>query len=229
MQEQPTTPVAVSKYEVRCWQCQKFHAILIEFIGRIEFRCPRCHAFTVWRNGSIDLDESRSIVSRTHSKFKSQLTPRHCESCQRITVFVTAFSGRIYYVCRACKRRNYYDRHDIPERIQDSIDGLPNMEVRHDARLITESEDLYVEMERRWETMIRVRAKARAEVAVGLRFDVFRRDGFRCRYCGRSVDDGVTLHADHVIPVSRGGQTLIDNLVTACLECNLGKSDKDLT
>jgi 5-methylcytosine-specific restriction endonuclease McrA len=59
-----------------------------------------------------------------------------------------------------------------------------------------------------------------------LRFAVFVRDGFRCRYCGIGACDGAVLHADHVIPASRGGPTNIDNLVTACLDCNLGKSDK---
>jgi thioredoxin-like negative regulator of GroEL len=36
------------------------------------------------------------------------------------------------------------------------------------------------------------------------------------------------LHADHVIAESKGGPTTLENLVTACMDCNLGKSDKDL-
>jgi 5-methylcytosine-specific restriction endonuclease McrA len=83
-------------------------------------------------------------------------------------------------------------------------------------------------MEERWLALFKEFSRRRAEVAVGLRFDVFKRDGFRCRYCGQSADDGVILHADHVIPQSKGGPTTLDNLVTACFACNLGKSDKDL-
>lgn len=58
-----------------------------------------------------------------------------------------------------------------------------------------------------------------------LRFDVMRRDGFRCKYCGRSEADGVKLHIDHIKPVSKGGKTEMSNLQTLCDECNLGKSD----
>ena len=62
-----------------------------------------------------------------------------------------------------------------------------------------------------------------------LRFRVFERDDFKCQYCGRSRDDGVTLEVDHVIPRSKGGANVIDNLVTACFDCNRGKRDMILS
>ncbi len=68
--------------------------------------------------------------------------------------------------------------------------------------------------------------KLRRKLSKGLRFDVMNRDGFRCRYCGSSQADGAVLHVDHVVAVSRGGTNDIGNLVTACLDCNLGKSTK---
>jgi hypothetical protein len=83
-------------------------------------------------------------------------------------------------------------------------------------------------MEERWAAFSRARLRERGRVASGLRFDVFMRDDFRCRYCGRSADDGAILHTDHVVPESRGGPTTLENLVTACMDCNLGKSDKEL-
>jgi hypothetical protein len=59
-----------------------------------------------------------------------------------------------------------------------------------------------------------------------LRFEVFKRDNFTCQYCGRNVkENGIKLCVDHVIPVSKGGQTISDNLTTACYDCNLGKKD----
>lgn len=57
-----------------------------------------------------------------------------------------------------------------------------------------------------------------------LRFEVFKRDDFKCQYCGASASD-VPLHVDHVNPVSKGGTNKIDNLVTSCELCNLGKGD----
>lgn len=60
-----------------------------------------------------------------------------------------------------------------------------------------------------------------------LRFQVLRRDNFRCSMCGRSpaTTVGLELHIDHINPWSKGGETTIDNLQTLCTDCNLGKSD----
>lgn len=60
-----------------------------------------------------------------------------------------------------------------------------------------------------------------------LRFEVLKRDGFRCRYCGAS-SLSVLLHVDHVIPRAEGGTDDPENLMTACAPCNLGKSDVQL-
>ncbi len=83
-------------------------------------------------------------------------------------------------------------------------------------------------MDTRWEAALRNRARMKAEAAIGLRFRVFQRDGFRCRYCGATAESGAVLHADHVIPQSKGGETSMENLVTACFNCNVGKSDRPL-
>lgn len=60
-----------------------------------------------------------------------------------------------------------------------------------------------------------------------LRFEVFKRDGFTCVYCGAQPPK-VVLHCDHVIAVAAGGPNDIDNLVTACEACNLGKGARPL-
>ena len=59
-----------------------------------------------------------------------------------------------------------------------------------------------------------------------LRYDILKRDGFRCAICGRTAADGVKLHVDHIIPVAKGGKTELGNLRTLCSECNEGKKDK---
>lgn len=51
-----------------------------------------------------------------------------------------------------------------------------------------------------------------AKVTRAMRYDVLRRDGFRCVKCGRGREDGVKLHVDHIKPVSRGGKSVMDNL-----------------
>ena len=70
------------------------------------------------------------------------------------------------------------------------------------------------------------REEERSKMTNSLRYDVLKRDGFRCVLCGASADDGAKLHVDHIIPVSKGGQTTMGNLRTLCDRCNTGKRDK---
>ncbi len=69
-------------------------------------------------------------------------------------------------------------------------------------------------------------AYERALMTDKMRYDVLKRDNFRCKICGRSADDGVVLHVDHIKPVSKGGRTTMSNLRTLCEQCNMGKSNK---
>jgi hypothetical protein len=56
-----------------------------------------------------------------------------------------------------------------------------------------------------------------------LRYEILRRDGHACRYCGAQAPH-VQLVVDHVHPVALGGKDAPENLVTACADCNAGKS-----
>ncbi len=68
---------------------------------------------------------------------------------------------------------------------------------------------------------------SRTPLSKMLRFEVFKRDGFTCQYCG-ATPPGVLLHVDHILAVAAGGGNEMDNLVTACEPCNLGKGARDL-
>jgi hypothetical protein len=61
-----------------------------------------------------------------------------------------------------------------------------------------------------------------------IRFEVFKRDGFKCVYCGRIPSEAV-LEVDHVMAVSNGGTDDINNLITSCFDCNRGKSNIKLS
>jgi hypothetical protein len=71
-------------------------------------------------------------------------------------------------------------------------------------------------------------AATRTQLVKKLRFEVFKRDGFRCMYCGATPDKAL-LQCDHIHPVALGGRNEIDNLVTSCQPCNAGKSATPLT
>ena len=66
----------------------------------------------------------------------------------------------------------------------------------------------------------------RAKMTDSLRYDVLKRDNFRCKYCGAKASDNIKLHIDHIIPVSKGGKTCLKNLQVLCERCNMGKRDK---
>jgi len=54
------------------------------------------------------------------------------------------------------------------------------------------------------------------------RFNVFLRDRFTCQYCNHHHPTP-ELTFDHLVPRSKGGRTVWDNVVTACTHCNLRK------
>lgn len=69
--------------------------------------------------------------------------------------------------------------------------------------------------------------RKRTPISKTVRFEVFKRDGFACQYCG-ATPPAVILEADHIIPRSGGGSDQIDNLLTACFSCNRGKGARSL-
>jgi len=58
-------------------------------------------------------------------------------------------------------------------------------------------------------------------------FTIFKRDNFKCVYCGlSSIEDKVKLTIDHIIPVDKGGLSIVQNLITACMGCNSAKGHR---
>jgi 5-methylcytosine-specific restriction endonuclease McrA len=64
----------------------------------------------------------------------------------------------------------------------------------------------------------------RKSISKKIRFEIFKRDGFKCAYCGKTPPEA-TLEIDHVEPISKGGTDEMVNLITSCFECNRGKSN----
>lgn len=58
--------------------------------------------------------------------------------------------------------------------------------------------------------------KSQRQIDQFMSWEVFERDGYRCRYCGRKAP----LTVDHVILWENGGATVPDNLISACRRCN---------
>lgn len=60
-----------------------------------------------------------------------------------------------------------------------------------------------------------------------LRREIAERDGYTCQNCGKYMPDGVGLHIDHIVPVSKGGKTVPSNLQVLCSKCNGRKGNRD--
>lgn len=70
--------------------------------------------------------------------------------------------------------------------------------------------------------------KSRKAINNSIKYDVMKRDNFKCNYCGKSpaTDSNVELQIDHILPITKGGDNHISNLKTICKDCNIGKYDK---
>ena len=69
--------------------------------------------------------------------------------------------------------------------------------------------------------------RSNRDPSLRLRWQVLQRDRFSCCACGASpaMSPAVVPQVDHVVPWSKGGETILENLQTLCSRCNLGKSN----
>ncbi len=70
-----------------------------------------------------------------------------------------------------------------------------------------------------WDSICRVE---RGKVSNKMRFAIYKRDGYRCRICGKSQNSAL-LEVDHIYPIAKGGKSTYDNLQTLCHNCNVKK------
>lgn len=76
-------------------------------------------------------------------------------------------------------------------------------------------------------TSVAKKRRTNRNISDRMRFRILSRDGFTCQSCGASPikERGVELHVDHILPWSKDGETVEDNLQTKCMKCNLGKGN----
>ena len=96
------------------------------------------------------------------------------------------------------------------------------------------TEETIVELIRMLESKLTASAFAKEQRALmtqKLRTFIKTRDNYTCCACGNSthVEPNLLLEIDHIIPVSKGGQTEEANLQTLCWKCNRAKSNKILS
>ncbi len=66
--------------------------------------------------------------------------------------------------------------------------------------------------------------KSQRQIDQNMQWRIYRRDGYRCRYCGA---DDVPLTVDHLITWEEGGPSVPENMVAACRRCNKARGPLD--
>jgi hypothetical protein len=66
----------------------------------------------------------------------------------------------------------------------------------------------------------------RTTIPLKVRWDVLKRDNYRCVKCGAHQTSDNQLEVDHIHPVAKGGGNEPENLQTLCNKCNQGKKDR---
>ncbi len=94
------------------------------------------------------------------------------------------------------------------------VEGLDNKQLRSAAASFV------------WPSVIRLSSYVRVPRAAQRKISrraLFARDSWTCVYCGAT---DVRLTLDHVVPRSRGGDSVWENVVTSCAPCNLRKGNR---
>lgn len=218
--------------EIRCPTDNRLSMVLSDdFDGDLSNRCRACKTdFAVPLGGTLLTDKllcecGKWVASGTIRAGWIQVL------CPRDRVLARITPERAVHVGLVREEEPKYARYDQRPRPHNlkrprGMRGTGGRGTSQGSRVKQQQAKLLAAIQERWESLRIDKLHRKAEMAVGLRFDVFSRDGFRCRYCGRGPTQGVLLEADHVVPRAVGGPDVLDNLVTACWDCNRGKSAK---
>lgn len=155
----------------------------------------------------------RPLDEFVKDKRKSDGRSSRCKPCQRKL-------GRAHYNDNTEYYREYRNSDDVRAR---------NLELNRKWRTANpEKNREYRATAKGKAAQARARSKRRAAKA-GVphepysRAEIFAAYGNACAYC-----DAPAEHLDHVVPISKGGADAAYNLLPACADCNLTKSDKSL-
>jgi hypothetical protein len=179
------------------------------------YECPNCHTWNTWRD----------VYSGVRGVEKA-LKPKSADwlvHCQNLTPYdrdgepmdLGADPGRVEF---------------YPSELQDLLD-CSGSEAKRFIGAATKL-GLVGQGDNGWprcSECVNAKARTRLPMSPRLRRQVLMRDLFTCQSCGENKGDDpeLILHVDHIIPVSAGGQDVMDNLQVLCMSCNLGKSDDE--
>ena len=180
----------------------------------------RQNVYMKWTSGPI---VAKSKLVSWHS---GEFQNGNINKLRELTIGTNLFGLTDYWGVVSKKRKGYYSIiHLNEEKWMDTL-LYPSMRSHGSSWIYLDT----IKKKIQWLSLDHEPSKEKKKgrnIPVSLRFLVLKRDAFTCQYCGRSAPD-VELHIDHKVPWSKVKEHKIENLVTACRDCNLGKSNKEL-
>ncbi len=116
----------------------------------------------------------------------------------------------------------------LPDESGQEFDNIEILEMSPEEwnKFLHQTDHLEVEMTQAEETtgkiMKAIVRKSQRQIDQSISWNVYRRDGFKCRYCG---SEKVPMTVDHIICWEDGGPSTENNLVTACRKCNRSRGN----
>ncbi len=173
------------------------------------------------------------IINEDFIKIKIEVRAEHPEflrtedrvsfrfMCPEVNLFDIEFA--LPFAKETASISGEYDKY----RIKYKQNGFNKIAERHYSGCLEFSQFIFSQLDKKKiSKYYSEKKKRRTPISTKLRFEIFQRDKFTCRYCGRKISDGIRLEIDHKTPIAEGGTDEYNNLITACNECNSGKSNK---
>lgn len=197
----------------------------------IVFRCAFTHRYPgTWRDVFLDWlrpDKRSGFIIHNLGDIEALEATPEWRRQRRFACMMESASTEAVIMCDACLNEANAYRIDGDQIMRDGVAGSPQS---WDAHLQEKSwyspQRHRVVLERAFLLMLAACKQNHSDrVATGrLRWAILVRDGHRCRGCGATAQES-RLHVDHIVPWSKGGLTVAENLQTLCDDCNIGKSD----
>ena len=174
--------------------------------------------------GIDDIEEYNSVTSQWIEENEKKLSKYKLFSNHREKQFINARKVASKYTFIIYRNQTRYSQANYIRKAY-NVEQEVNKCVLSYAQLITKFNDLAeIDFEC---TMRQYNSKNQRKLMTKqLRKMVMERDNYTCQCCGKYMPDEVGLQIDHIIPINKGGKTILSNLQVLCSKCNGRKSDK---
>lgn len=139
----------------------------------------------------------------------------HCETTKSLSDFERR-KDKVGSICKKCKSAKQNARYNTDETFKQTM--LQSARQYSNTRYATDEEF------RKAEQVRKQLRRATGSLTVEQWLEIVAQFNGVCAYCGSPHN----LTMDHVIPISKGGKTTVDNVIPACSSCNSSKQAKDV-